>query len=157
MNTEFCNTDAPIGGIVFSRILRHRRLFALVLTFSLAVTGLIVLVIPPKYQSRMKLLVRSDRQTLVIDPNEGKSSSSVQDLVENRVNSEIALMTSRDVLQQVVLQSDLAHESGTVAAAGPPTQGNLNSAINSLGRQLVIETSKWDRFAGAIARVLRPA
>ena len=24
-------------------------------------------------------------------------------------------------------------------------------------RQLVIETSKWDRFAGAIARVLRPA
>ena len=142
MNTEFCSNDSPLGGIVFSRILRHRRLFALVLAFSLAVTGLIVFLIPPKYQSRMKLLVRSDRQTLVIDPNEGKTSSSVQDLVENRVNSEIALMTSRDVLQQVVLQSELAHEPGTVAAAGPPTPGTLNSAINSLGRHLDIEPVK---------------
>jgi uncharacterized protein involved in exopolysaccharide biosynthesis len=142
VNTEFCNSDAPLGGIVFSRILRHRKLFVLVFTLSLTITGLIVFMIPPKYESKMKLLVSSDRQNLVIDPNEGKNSSSVQDLVESRVNSEIALMTSRDVLQQVVLQSDLAHEAGTVAAAGPPTQESLNSAINSLGRHLVIEPVK---------------
>jgi uncharacterized protein involved in exopolysaccharide biosynthesis len=142
VNTQLCRTDSPVGGIVLTRIIQNRKLFIFVFAFSLAVTGLIVFTIPPKYESRMKLLVRSDRQSLVIDPNEGKTSSTVQDLVENRVNSEIALMTSRDVLQQVVLQSDLAHEPGTVAAAGPPTPVGLNSAINTLGRQLDIEPVK---------------
>ena len=156
MNTESCSPAAPLEGAVLDRILRHRKLFVFVFAFTLTVTAAVLFVIPRKYESRMKLLVSGDRPNLVIDPNEGKTSAAMQDLVENRVNSEIALMTSTDVLQQVVIKSDLAHEPGTVAAAGPASPFGLNSAINSLTRHLTIEPVKKSAVISVAYRARTP-
>lgn len=131
------NENLPLA-----RIRRHWRLFVLVFAGCFLTIAIGIKLLPVKYESRMRLLVSSERQDLVISPNDGKSTSSYQDFAENRVNSEIALMTSRDVLQDVVLKSGMGHEPGTVSAAGPPSQWYLDSAVNSLGHHLEIAPIK---------------
>lgn len=141
---------------VLTRIRRGRRLFILAFAVSFAAIAGLILLIPSKYESRMQLLVNSGRQDFVISPNDGKSPAAVQEFQENRVNSEIALMTSRDVLQQVVLKSNLSHEKGTVAAAGPPSPWYMNIAVNSLGRHLSIEPVKKSDVISVTYRARSP-
>ena len=131
------NENLPLA-----RIRRNWRLFILVFVVCFLTIALGIKLLPVKYESRMRLLVSSERQDLVISPSDGKTASAYQDFAENRVNSEIALMTSRDVLQDVVLRSGMGHEPGTVSAAGPPSQWYLDSAVNSLGRHLEIAPIK---------------
>ncbi len=131
------NENLPLA-----RIRRHWRLFVLVFAACFITIAIGIKLLPVKYESRMRLLVSSERQDLVISPDEGKTTSSYQDFAENRVNSEIALMTSRDVLRDVVLKSGMGHEPGTVSAAGPPSPWYMDSAVNSLGRHLEIAPVK---------------
>lgn len=142
MNSSFVNGTQRSEAGAFDRIRRHKRLFFFTFATMFMATAVVVFLLPTKYESKMRLLVSSGRQDLVISPNEGRSPAAFQDFAENRVNSEIAMMTSRDVLQEVVLRSNLQHEPGTVSAAGPPSQLYLNTAVNSLGRHLTIEPVK---------------
>jgi uncharacterized protein involved in exopolysaccharide biosynthesis len=141
------NTSSSSGTTLFengavARVRRCWKVFLLIFVASFTGIAALVMILPVKYESRMEVLVGSDRQSLVISPNEGKESTAFQDLAENRVNSEIALMTSRDVLQDVVIKSDLAHDPGAVSAAGPPSEWSINKAVNSLGKHLTIEPIK---------------
>lgn len=123
---------------VITRRFPHWKLFALVFALSFAATSAIVLMMPAKYESQMKILVSNAPEDLVITPNDGRASTGLQDFEENRVNSEIQVMTSRDVLRDVVMRSGLAHEPGTVSAAGPPSPWYLDTAVNTLGQHLQI-------------------
>lgn len=144
MTTIFQNEVKPNENenLPLARIRRNWRLFLLVFAACFAMIAIGIELLPVKYESHMRLLVSSERADLVISPDDGKSTSSYQDFAENRVNSEIALMTSRNVLEDVVLKSGMAHEPGTVSAAGPPSQWYLDSAINSLGHHLDIAPIK---------------
>jgi transcriptional regulator len=74
-------------------------------------------------------------------------------------------MNSEDVLQveQGSLYPALHRliKRGWIAVEGGVSENNRRAKFYSLTakgrRQLVVETSKWDRLAGAIARILRPA
>jgi uncharacterized protein involved in exopolysaccharide biosynthesis len=132
------NRKASGGTLPLARIRRHLRLFLTVFGVCFTAIAIGIALMPSRYESRMRLLVSSERQDLVISPNEGRTATAYQDFAENRVNSEIALMTSRDVLRDVVLKSGLGHEPGTVSAAGPPSQWYMDTAVNSLGNHLEI-------------------
>ena len=74
-------------------------------------------------------------------------------------------MNSEDVLQveQGSLYPALHRliKRGWIAVEEGVSENNRRAKFYSLTakgrRQLVVETSKWDRLAGAIARILRPA
>ena len=74
-------------------------------------------------------------------------------------------MTSEDVLQveQGSLYPALHRliKRGWIAVEEGVSENNRRAKFYQLTakgrRQLVVETSKWDRLAGAIARILRPA
>jgi len=87
---------------------------ALVLFIFVAVvlgTGVVTFLLPNKYDSRMKILVKNQRVDVAITPEQtsGAPAPAVEnDVSENQINSEIELLTSKDLLTQVVKDSGLA-------------------------------------------------
>lgn len=123
-------------------VFRHLKLFACAFAVTFALVAGVILVLPTKYESEMKLLVNNERQDLVISPQDDKNTVHAQELAEIRVNSEIELLKSADVLKQVVLKTGLGHEPGTVRAAGAPSPVYLDRAVRSLYRHLEITPVK---------------
>lgn len=122
------------------RLLSHRWLFLIVFAGTFSMTAALVFLLPTKYESQMKFLVGDERPDLVITPKDDKAAPQQEELAEIRVNSEVELLTSLDVLRQVVLKSHLIPESGTAAAAPSPI--SLDKAVHSLERHLEITPVK---------------
>jgi uncharacterized protein involved in exopolysaccharide biosynthesis len=120
------------------------------------VTVALVFLLPTKYESQMKLLVGDERPDLVISPKDDKTIPLPEELAEIRVNSEIELLTSRDVLRQVVIKSHLSQEPGTVAASGGPSPISLDRAVHSLERHLEISPVKKSEIITVAYRAKSP-
>src|SRR5277367_5419105 len=101
------NNSGLYDSTLWQRIRRHWKLFFIVFSVIFAVVTCVVLLLPFKYESQMKLLVNAERQDLVISPSEDKNGTYYQELAEILINSEIELLKSHDVLQQVVIKADL--------------------------------------------------
>jgi len=74
-------------------------------------TLLLALFLPNQYQSRMKILVKNARADVVISPGRTSASDVTSNVSETQINSEIALLTSKDLLEEVVRQNGLARHS----------------------------------------------
>jgi uncharacterized protein involved in exopolysaccharide biosynthesis len=89
-------------------LMRHR--IALVVTFLaiLGVAGLVAYLAPPAYEADMLLLVRRERVDPVVsgDP-ESPSRQTATDISESELLSEIELLRSRDLLEQVAIDAGL--------------------------------------------------
>jgi len=133
MNTLF-SSDTRRSFRKLNRRFPHWKLFAAVFAITFMGTAAIILLLPIKYESQMKLLVSNAPQDLVISPNDGKSSPGFQDFIENRVNSEIQLMTSTDVLRDVVTRSGLISPSSD----GQFSPVSMEAAVNRLNHHLEI-------------------
>jgi uncharacterized protein involved in exopolysaccharide biosynthesis len=85
----------------------HRQLFLGGCLLVFAVGAIVTLLLPKKYESSMKLMVRSDGPELAISSESNESSFRAFEPSETRVNSEIELLTSADILRQVVVNAGL--------------------------------------------------
>ena len=87
---------------------------ALVLSIFLIVvvgTAIVTFLLPNKYESRTKILVKNQRVDVAITAEQtgGAPPPTVENEVsENQINSEIELLTSKDLLTQVVKECGLA-------------------------------------------------
>lgn len=87
----------------------------IVLTLFGAIASLtiaLVLFLPNQYQSRMRILVKNARADAVIS-GELNSQQRGGEVTETQINSEIAFLTSKDLLEQVVKQSGLDKQAPT--------------------------------------------
>lgn len=97
------NSLRDLAAIVF----RHNRLMAL--AFAGILTGSVVVAVlqPNQYKSHMKILVKRER----VDPVVTAQSSTIPQfstpVSEEELNSEVELLTSTDVLEKVVVGSNL--------------------------------------------------
>ena len=66
------------------------------------------LVLPKKYESQMEILLTNERPDLVISPSQGSDLPKSGTIDETRVNSEIELLRSSDIMREVVIQCHLA-------------------------------------------------
>ncbi len=91
-------------------VFRQRRLASLIFlgVFLGAVAG--GLLMARKYEAEMKILVNRDRVDTVVtpDPNAAEVVAPVPAVSEEDINSEVELLKSRDLLEQVVAASGLA-------------------------------------------------
>lgn len=117
---------------------------ALVLFIFVAVvlgTGVVTFLLPNKYDSRIKILVKNQRVDVAITPEQtsGAPAPAVDNEVsENQINSEIELLTSKDLLTQVVKDTGLANsEQGWLNRGGSPDV-KIERAVNRLAKDLVI-------------------
>lgn len=95
--------------------LLFRRKWMVLLLFSLimAATVAAALLLPNKYQSRMRILVKNARADVVISPDTNNSASTGSNVTETQINSEIALLNSKDLLEEVARQSGLDKKEGS--------------------------------------------
>jgi uncharacterized protein involved in exopolysaccharide biosynthesis len=89
---------------------RHKLLIAVTFLTIAIGTGLVTMFMPNEYESRMKILVKSLRSDVPITPERTTGTAgAISDnaVTEAQINSEIELLTSKDLLEQVVRQSGL--------------------------------------------------
>ncbi len=108
----------------------------------LAATAYVVSM-PKKYEAEMKLLVKNERQELVISPDSNTNTVHSAEPSETDINSEIEMLRSSDVLRTVALKTGLAKpEPGSVQAAGEVSPVSLDKALIGLEHDLSISPVK---------------
>ncbi len=81
---------------------RYRRLWLLVVLSVVAVTALYVVLAPRRYRSEMDILVQNKRGDEQITPSRINGEITINGVSEEQINSEIQLLTSRGLANQVV-------------------------------------------------------
>lgn len=129
---------------------RHKLL--LVVTFLTIAVGTAVgtFMLPNEYESRMKILVKNLRAEVPITPERTTGTYGAQgnDVSENQINSEIELLTSKDLLNQVVSECGLDKQGpSSMQRLGlketPRNEaGRVEQASDRLAKDLVITPVK---------------
>src|SRR2546423_4046636 len=81
-------------------IFRRRALVLFIFVAVVAGTILVTLLLPNRYDSRMKILVKNQRVDVAItaEATTGLTPTVDNEVSENQINSEIELLTSKDLL-----------------------------------------------------------
>ena len=124
---------------IVAGLFRRKQLVLTLFTSILAGVALVTYLTPRQYESRMKVLVKNERADLVVSPDARNGGQFRGEVSENQVNSEIELLTSNDLIVQVVRACRLYERSpGTVQAAGEPSSRASEQAARKLQRDLKI-------------------
>ena len=124
-----------------------RRKGLVLFTFLAVVIGTAVTtyLLPNKYESRMKILVKNQRVDVAITPEAtgGAPVGVDSEVSESTINSEIELLTSRDLLTQVAGESGLGQAKSLSFWKKPiPEAERIERAATDLSKELVITPVK---------------
>jgi uncharacterized protein involved in exopolysaccharide biosynthesis len=123
---------------------RHKRV--MMLSFIGVFLGVILswLVLPSKYRSETKLLVKRERVDPVITPDKTAPMTFRDTVSEEEINSEIELITSQDVLEKVVTSCSLDRRRFLSEILHPlqTGQNRRDHAIADLRSDLQLEVLK---------------
>ncbi|HEV7397685.1 MAG TPA: GumC family protein [Pyrinomonadaceae bacterium] len=130
---------------------RHKLLIIVTFLMIAAGTAVVTMLIPNEYESRMKILVKGLRTEVPITPERtGGAIANVSDnsVTEAQINSEIELLTSKDLLNQVAKEAGLDRHGpslmerwGLKAPAKTPGM-QVELAAEKLGKDLVVTPVK---------------
>ncbi len=120
-----------------------RRKGLVLITFMTVVVGTVIVtwLLPNRYDSRMKILVKNQRVDLAITPEAttgGNAPTVENEVSENQIHSEIELLTSKDLLTQVVNETGLASYEGGLFGSSLPEPVRVENAVKRLTKDLSI-------------------
>jgi uncharacterized protein involved in exopolysaccharide biosynthesis len=120
--------------------LRHRRLVAISFVGVLVGAAIGAFLLPPRYQSNIKILVKHER----IDPlvSADVASTMPQNLngvSESEVNSEVELIRGQDLLERVVTTCGLQNSGGHIPLFRSDPQRMIATAVRKLQADLRVE------------------
>jgi uncharacterized protein involved in exopolysaccharide biosynthesis len=126
----------PLSDVFRKQRLTMLGVFVTVFTAIVAV----ILLLPKRYESTMKVLVKKERADLFITPGHaGENGPLPQDVSEADLNSEVELLRSIDILRPVVLQCGLAkREINGVQAGGANLPVAEEKALRKLQKDLQV-------------------
>lgn len=136
-----------VVGVLF----RHKLLICTTFLTVAVGTGAVTLLMPNEYESRMKILVKNTRSDVPITPERTTGTAGTyfdNEVSENQINSEIELLSSEDLLNQVVTECGLYGRSFSISAMlglkeAPRTPAaQIEQARNQLRKDLVITPVK---------------
>src|SRR5438094_4705661 len=122
-----------------------RRKALVLLTFLTVVLGtaIVTYLLPNKYESRMKILVKNQRVDVAITPEATAVAPPVEsEVTESQINPEIELLTTRDLLTQVVKECGLAKFETGWFAKDAPEAVRIETATTRLAKELTIAPVK---------------
>jgi uncharacterized protein involved in exopolysaccharide biosynthesis len=104
----------PRGRSSFLAIIRRRRRIGIIVFLAMmVVTGLCIFLMPRPYQASMQFMVSNDRvNTPVGSDSSTQAIVYMNDINEAQVNTEVSLLTSNDLLLELVRKAGLADLSG---------------------------------------------
>src|SRR5687767_1271000 len=92
---------------VAASLFRRKWLILITLATTLTATCVFAWLTPDKYESRMKLLVKNMRADAPVTAGDEKAPDK-QEISESQIASDMELLKSRDLLEEVVKQTSLA-------------------------------------------------
>ncbi len=130
--------------------LRRQRLIVASFLVLTAAVALVAVLRPPHYQAEMKLLIERERADPVVTADPTVQQRSGSEVTEAELNSEVELLTSHDLLEQVVLAEGLQKNEGVSLGArvasllgrrlkGTPQEQAIARAVRDLASRLDIE------------------
>jgi uncharacterized protein involved in exopolysaccharide biosynthesis len=99
----------------FTVVFRHRRLVVISFLTIFSASILVALLQPNHYDAAMKILVKRERVDPVVTTETSALPQLAVEVTEEEMNSELELLKSRDLLENVVLACDLLHRQGARA------------------------------------------
>jgi uncharacterized protein involved in exopolysaccharide biosynthesis len=137
-------------------VFRHRRMTTLIFVGIFFGAVLAVLLLPRKYEAEMKLLMNKDRVDAVVTPNPNApiGAQSSPAIGDEDINSEVELLKSRDLLEQVVIAcgldtqpetklEQLVGRVGNFLRVTPSTpEARLARSVQTLENRLVVDPLK---------------
>ncbi len=136
---------AESGSSLAQSLLALQRQWKVAATIFLLVTCLtliVVILMPREYKAEMKILVRNERPSLVVSPDANGPEINRRDVDETQINSEIELMTSRGLLQSVIVELQSRLSSGRDRTDVRTSALSLEKAVTSLGKHLHVEAAR---------------
>ena len=128
-------------------LFRRKRLLVVVFLSVLAVVVLFAALKGPSYTSHMAILVNRERlDPLVSTEATTQMITSSTPVAQEEINSEVELLKSRDVLEQVVLANELEKPTpgfslGNLLHPNRTEQDRIAGAVKTLAKQLKIEVA----------------
>src|SRR5205809_2086165 len=102
-------------------------------------TAVLTFLLPDKYESHMKILVKNQRVDVAITPEQTTAAAVAENEVsENQINSEIELLTSKDLLTQVVKDCGLAKLEGGWFSRAATEAIRVEKAVDRLTKDLTV-------------------
>src|SRR6266550_4485539 len=128
-----------------SSLFRRRGLVLFIFLTVVLGTALLTWLLPNKYESRMKILVKNQRVDVAITPEatSGTPGAVDDEVSESAINSEIELVTSRDLLTQVAKETGLGQAGSSMfwkRSTSEPER--IEKAASDLAKDLVIAPVK---------------
>ena len=115
---------------------------SLIIAIFLSITATVAtgtFLIPKKYGSSMKILVKNERADLFVTPDRTSSGRFEQDVNEDNINSEIELLTGTELLESVVRHCGLQNSEQGVPFNDPePEKVRIEQAVRRLRRDLSV-------------------
>ncbi len=113
----------------------NRRKLQILATFVLTVAAVAAgtLLMPKQYLSQMKVLVKNERADMIVSADRNGGSGSRAEVGEAQINSEIELLSSNNLLQEVVTRCGLERLE---TAGNSPAAERLPVAIEKAVRRL---------------------
>ncbi|HEV8523052.1 MAG TPA: Wzz/FepE/Etk N-terminal domain-containing protein [Terriglobales bacterium] len=133
-------TMRDIAAIAF----RHRQLMAISFLGVFLGAVLCALLIPSEYEAGMKILVKQERVDPVVSAEANIPAQFAHRAVtEEELNSEVQLITSRDLLEKVVIACELDSKGlplwSRVMLRGAPHEAKVARAVRQLEKDLDVE------------------
>ena len=125
---------------ILAGLFNRKWLIGVTLFTSIVATGVFTALTPARYESRMRFLIKNTRVDTPVST--GKGEQVVMDnpeVSESEITSEIELLRSRDLLIEVIKQTNLA--TAKDASLGV-TEADVESAVYKLEKELVLAPVK---------------
>ena len=100
-------------------------------------SALVNQLLPHKYEAEMKLLVNNKRVDFVMTPGEAQSVAPPPEVSEAEVNSEIELLKSHDIMQEIVMDHRL-YAPFEKRGSPAPSRKSIELATEKMGRSLKV-------------------
>ena len=122
---------------------RHKR--QILIVFFLVVAGVVAgtFLMPKQYETRMKVLVKNERADIVVSPDSNGSPVYRSEVSEADINSEIELLTGKNLLRQVVTKCGLDRLQH-VTESDPAERDSvaIEKAVKRLDKDLTVSAVK---------------
>ncbi len=118
-------------------IKNHWRRITICMAACILAAGCVTALFPKKYSATMEFLVKDARQDLTLTPAQNGAPPPEAGLTEAEVNSELQLLMSNDLLEEVV-QDNALYKPFLRAGERTPNQRALSLAASRLARNLAV-------------------
>lgn len=125
---------------IVAAVFRHKRL-AMTCCAAIVLGALLAALLLPKYEARMKLLVKRERIDPIVAPEQGTQVQIQNTVSEEEMNSEAELLKADDVLRKVVVANGLQAKEGGLLHSGSEEE-KIAGAVRHLRSKLNIDPGR---------------